>query len=160
MRHDVFPSSMMSPALLSTAKSSSSVPTLIPSGSKHDIKQRCFRNRSATCDGRQAAAAPRPQHAVHTITMQVRAIPSALRGDSLAQHFEDLFKHLPRQFAIRLRTPHQLKQFVLVPSVTLASVAVNSCIARWMPFSVMSSSSGGASRDDLLRQDVQRSIAE
>ena len=33
MRHEVLPSNMMSPALLSTAKSSSSVPTTIPSGS-------------------------------------------------------------------------------------------------------------------------------
>ena len=33
MRHEVLPSSMMSPALLSTAKSSSRVPTTVPSGS-------------------------------------------------------------------------------------------------------------------------------
>ena len=39
MRHELLPSSMMSPALLSTAKSSSSVPTTIPSGSATTVNR-------------------------------------------------------------------------------------------------------------------------
>ena len=89
MRHDVFPSSMMSPALLSTAKSSSSVPTTIPSGSATTVKSAVSGIAPPLVIAASRAAAPRPQLAVHLVMMNVGAITSAPRSDPLGQHLED-----------------------------------------------------------------------
>ena len=89
MRHDVLPSNMMSPALLSTAKSSSSVPHLDLIGLRNDGIQCCLRDRATAGDSSQSCSAPRAQAAVYLIAKKISPIASALRGYTQRQHVEN-----------------------------------------------------------------------
>ena len=88
MRQEVFPSSMMSPAMLSTAKSSSTVPTEPPSGSATTVNSALSGNRAAARDRRQPRSAPRPQLAIDAVMMQISAVASPLRRDPLRKHLQ------------------------------------------------------------------------
>ena len=112
MRQEVVPSRKTSPARLSTAKSSSSVPTVVPSGSATTMILRGFRNRAAGGDGRQPRAAP-PAHAlIHLIAMQIRAAAPARGGDAFGKHLQHRVEIAALQRAVRLGAAHQIEQLV------------------------------------------------
>ena len=52
-------------------------------------EQRSLRNGAAAGDGRQPAAAPRAQLAIHAIAMDVSAVAAAPRRNALGKHFEN-----------------------------------------------------------------------
>ena len=89
IRHEVVPSRKTSPAMLSTAKSSSTVPTVVPSGSA--TTRYCAVSGIAPPEVMAASRAPRRPRsaAVDGVAMQVGAAASARRGDALGEHFED-----------------------------------------------------------------------
>ena len=96
----------------------------MPSGLGDHGEQRSFRNGAAAGDGRQPAAAPRPQLAVHAVVMDVGAVSSAPRGNSFRKHFEDGIVSLARQIAVGISTLHQREQFIFVPAAIIVVVHV------------------------------------
>ena len=88
IRQDVLPSRNTSPARLSMAKSSLTVPTNVPFALGHDAVIGRFGNRAAGGDRRDPRAAAGPQPAVDPIAMQVGAGCVAGR-DAFAQHLHD-----------------------------------------------------------------------
>ena len=125
---------MMSPALLSTAKSSSTVPTTVPSGMAITVNSAV----SGIAPPLVIAASRAPRRArkrlVHLVAIEIRAVTSATCGDALGEHLQNVFEFLTRQIAIRIGAPNHLEQFVLVP--------------------LFAAQHG----DDLLRQDVERLV--
>jgi hypothetical protein len=107
IRQEVVPSRNTSPARLSTAKSSSTVPDDFAVRLGDHLVIRGIRNRAAGGDGGQPRAAPAAHDAVHLIAMQIRAAAAALRGDALGQHLDDRVEMLAIQIAIRIRAAHQ-----------------------------------------------------
>ena len=82
---------------LSMAKSSCTVPTKVSRGELDNIVIRGIGNRAAVGDRGQARAAPRPQHAVDPIAMNVGAAPAAPRLHAFAEHFQNLLEFFPRK---------------------------------------------------------------
>ena len=108
MRHEVVPSRKTSPAMLSTAKSSSSEPTVMPSGSA--TTRYCAVSGIAppeviAVDARRGVRAGM----VDGIAMQIRAGASASRGDAFGQHLDHWSKSRAFQRAIRPGAPHQVR---------------------------------------------------
>ena len=110
----IFPSSMMSPARLSTAKSSSTVPTTAL-GLAHNGVKRIFRDRAAAGDGRKPASAPPAQRSIYPVAMQIRAVTAAPRGNALREHGHDLVEIRARQIAVRIGAANQREEIVFVP---------------------------------------------
>ena len=125
----------MSPAMLSTAKSSSTVPTTVPSGCGDDVVERGVGNRAAAGDRREPRAAPAAQAAVHAVAMQIGAVAPAPRGDALRQHLDDLVE--VRRAADR----------------DTGRRGGRARTAR-----LRASRPAAHGRDDLLRQDVERRV--
>ena len=116
IRQELLPSSMMSPALLSTAKSSSSVPITVPSGSATTVNKAVSGMAPPLVIAASRRAAPRSQLAIDAIAMYVSAVASAPRRNALGQHFENGVVGFTRKIAIRIRAPNQGEQFVFVPT--------------------------------------------
>ena len=106
----------MSPAMLSIAKSSFTVPTTLSSGSSSTLVVGVVGNRAAGRDRRQPRAAPAAQHAVDRVVMQQRAAPAAPRREALGEH-----ARRPRRTRSRVRSRYgqarrtSAKQLVLAP---------------------------------------------
>ncbi len=80
IRHEFVPSRKMSPAMLSIAKSSSSVPIACPSGSTITRVVGGVRDRAAARERREPRTAPRAQPAVDAVVVQERAAAPARRS--------------------------------------------------------------------------------
>ena len=100
--------------------------------------ERGFGNRAAAGDRRQPGSAAGAEALVDAVAMEVRAVASATRGDALGQHRDDLVECRALQIPVRIRAPDQREQRIFIPTVSL----------------------GGARRDDLLRQDVERRLRD
>ncbi len=97
-----------------------------------DVVVGVLRDRAARGDRGDARAAPRPQLAVDPVVVEVRAAAPARRRDAVGQHGEDVVVVLAGEVAIRIGRAHRIVEVVRVPVI------------------------GGARRDDLLREDVER----
>ena len=109
MRQEVLPSSMMSPARLSTAKSSSTVPTTVPSGCAITL----YSAVSGIAPPLVMAASRLPRRArtdsVHAVAVQVGRVAPARSRDALGKHLDDFVEVLTLQIAIGVRPPHKLR---------------------------------------------------
>ncbi len=83
MRYDMLPSWKMSPARLSTAKSSLTVPIFVRLRLEHDVVVGRVGNRAARRERGQARAAARAQHAVDRVAMQIGARAGRRASNSL-----------------------------------------------------------------------------
>ena len=107
IRHEVLPSSMMSPARLSTAKSSSTVPTVASSGVATTVYSAFSEDGAAAGDGGEARATPpRVQAMVHAIAEEICAVAAALGGDAFGEHGDECIEIFARQIAIRICAAH------------------------------------------------------
>ncbi len=93
-------------------------------------------NRAARLDRGHARAAPAAQHAGDAIAMDVRADAAAAIADAFAQHHEDLVEVRVGQLRVRRGAAHE---------------------RRHLRFGHLF---GRARRDDLLREDVERRVAQ
>ena len=116
MRYDVLPSWNMSPARLSTAKSSFTVPTTCACGSSTHRVVGVVGDRAAGRDRRQRRAAPPAQHAVDRVAMQVRARRPRRVSKAVGEHARDARRtRRASSVAERRRAPVQREQLVLAP---------------------------------------------
>jgi len=72
------------------------------------IVVRSIGNRAAVGDRRQPRAAPRAQHAVNPIAMDVSASPAAPRLHTFAEHLQNLIEFFAGQVAIRISAAHKV----------------------------------------------------
>ncbi len=106
----------MSPALLSTAKSSSRVPTTPPFGLGDHGEQSSIGNRAAAGDRRQSGSAAGAQFAIHTIVMKISAVASAACGNAFREHFDDRIEQLAWKIAIGIGALDEREEFVFIPT--------------------------------------------
>ena len=85
IRHDVLPSSMMSPVVAFHREVFVERADHDAFRLRHHGEQRSVGNRAAAGDGGEPAAAARAQFPVHAVAMQVRAVASAPGGDAFGQ---------------------------------------------------------------------------
>ena len=132
IRHEALPSWKMSPAMLSMAKSSLTVPTSVALGLEHDLVVGVVGDRAAGGERGQARAAAAAQHAVDRVAMQyARARPRRVLKPRRAMRTTSSNSSRARS-RYGYAPAHELEQRVFVPFLR------------------------GDRGDDLLRQDVER----
>ena len=102
-------------------------------------------NRAAARDGGKARAAARAQLAVDAVVMEIGAVASALRGNALGKHFDDLVKRGARKIAIGIGSLDEREEFVFVPAVVSGILVLAAGATR-----------DRATRHNLLCQDIER----
>ncbi len=105
-------------------------------GLEHDVVAREVGDGAARRDGGEARAAPAAQAAVDGVAVEQRARAAAARRDAVGQHVDDRIEVGARQVRVRSGLREPRVERVLVPLV------------------------GRARRDDLLREDVERGVAQ
>ena len=124
----------MSPAMLSTAKSSLTVPMIWFSGSSSTVIVGVVGDRAAGGQRGRARAAPAAQNAIDRVAMDERAAPAAPRGEALGEHAHDRVEILSRERAERPAAAQPIVKLRLRP-----------ILRRDL-------------RDDLLREHVERLV--
>jgi hypothetical protein len=111
----VLPSWKISPCRLSTAKSFVHGADQDARGLQHNAVVGVVGYRSARSDCSELRTAPRAQHAVHRIAVQILPDLAAPRAIAFGEHAHDCFVGLRTQVAIRIGRAQHLVELFLVP---------------------------------------------
>ena len=127
MRHEVVPSRNTSPARLSTAKSSSSVPTVVPSGSATTMY--CAVSGMAPPEVMAVSRAPRRARTRRLTASRCRYAPARPREVEMPSESvsSTASKSATLQRAVRPRAAHQIEQLVFADIFRRAHAATICC---------------------------------
>ena len=101
--------------MLSTAKSSLTVPMNVSLGSSNHAVIRVVCDRAAGGQRDKTRAAASAHAPVDGVAMDQRTAPAPLGAEALGEHAHDIVEFLAGQFPIRIGRAHQFKELVLLP---------------------------------------------
>ncbi len=113
MRQEVLPSRKTSPAMLSTAKSSSTCPTATPSGSATTWYWALSGMAPPPVRAAMRAPATAADHVVHAVPVEERPGPAAPGGGALGEHGHDGVELPTRELAVGPGPPAEREELVL-----------------------------------------------